>query len=84
MFVENPYKQEAQGGSISVCRTVEEIKARITELEKEISRHDVWIDTGISSKTLEPNSSKKQDILNAKLLELHWFLGDDIKISDGL
>jgi hypothetical protein len=75
------------GGSVNSTptkRTSEEIQARIAELKKEISRNDVWIDTGIISKTMEPSSLRNQDILNGKLLELRWLLGDDVQVSDGL
>lgn len=68
----------------SVNRSQDDIITRIRELEKEINRNDVWIDTGIISKSQEPTSLRKQNILNGKILELKWMLGEEIEITEGV
>ena len=65
-------------------RTPQEVKKRIEELEGAIKMNDVWIHTGIISQVPEPNSWRKREILEAKLQELRWALGEDNKITDGL
>ena len=62
-------------------RSVEEIQARMSELEKKIQEHDVWIHRGYSTRP-EPTAFRKQKTYRAKLNELRWVLGIEDSASD--
>jgi hypothetical protein len=69
--------------TLSFRRTPSEVEMRLDELRRQIRGHDVWIHTG-SGRVPEPNSRQKRDILEGKLLELRWALGEDIDVTEGI
>ena len=66
-----------------VRRSPSEIQARIKELREEMVGYDVWIHSGYSARQ-DPESERKQNLLKAKLGELRWISGEDVRVNDGV